>query len=108
MLRESIYYLVAQISGAIAGVGLANLMFDLPVFFVSTKIRAGSSQFLSEFIATFGLIAVINSVGKFRPQMVFLAVAALHHSGILVHGFDIFCKSGGNDCAVAFKHICGN
>lgn len=70
-----IYYLLAQMTGAFAGVGLANLMFDLPVFFASTKIRAGNSQFLSEFVATFGLIAVIKSVVKFRPQMVFLAVA---------------------------------
>jgi glycerol uptake facilitator-like aquaporin len=74
-LTESIYYLIAQISGAFAGVGLANLMFDLPVYFASTKIRAGNSQFLSEFVATFGLIAVIQSVAKFRPNMVFLAVA---------------------------------
>ena len=72
---ECIYYLIAQSFGAIAGVGLANLMFDLPVFFASTKIRAGNSQFLSEFVATFGLIAVIRAVIKFRPNMVFLAVA---------------------------------
>ncbi len=74
-LTETFYYLLAQISGAFAGVGLANLMFDLPVYFASTKIRAGNSQFLSEFVATFGLIAVINSVVKFRPNLVFLAVA---------------------------------
>lgn len=73
--RESIFYLIAQITGAFAGVGLANLMFDLPVYFASTKIRAGNSQFLSEFVATFGLIAVIQAVVKFRPKMVFLAAA---------------------------------
>ncbi len=74
-LNEAGFYLAAQIGGAFAGVGLANLMFDLPVFFASTKIRAGNSQFLSEFVATFGLIAVIQSVAKFRPKLVFLAVA---------------------------------
>ena len=73
--REAVFYILAQISGAFAGVGLANLMFDLPVYFASTKIRAGNSQFLSEFVATFGLIAVIQCVVKFRPKMVFLAVA---------------------------------
>ena len=73
--RESIFYLIAQITGAFAGVGLANLMFDLPVYSASTKIRAGNSQFLSEFVATFGLIAVIQAVVKFRPKLVFLAVA---------------------------------
>lgn len=73
--RESIFYLIAQITGAFAGVGLANLMFDLPVYSASTKIRAGNSQFLSEFVATFGLIAVIQAVVKFRPNLIFLAVA---------------------------------
>ncbi len=74
-LTESVCYLTAQITGAFAGVGLANLMFDLPVYFASTKIRAGNSQFLSEFVATFGLIAVIQAVAKFRPNLIFLAVA---------------------------------
>jgi glycerol uptake facilitator-like aquaporin len=73
--RESVLYLPAQIIGAFAGVALANLMFDLPVYSASTKIRAGNSQFLSEFVATFGLIAVTQSVVKFRPNLVFLAVA---------------------------------
>jgi len=74
--RESAFYIVWQIAGAFFGVGLANLMFDLPVYFASTKVRAGSSQFLSEFVATFGLIMVIQTGVKFRPQLVFLMVAA--------------------------------
>ena len=74
--RESALYILWQILGAFFGVGIANLMFDLPVFFASTKIRAGSSQFLSEFIATFGLIMVIQTGVKFRPKLVFLMVAS--------------------------------
>lgn len=74
--REGGFYLAAQTAGAFFGVGIANLMFDLPMFFASTKIRAGSSQFLSEFVATFGLIAVIQTGVKFRPNLVFLMVAA--------------------------------
>lgn len=73
---EFFYYAVFQIAGAVFGVALANLMFNLPIFFISTKTRTGSSQFLSEFIATFGLIAVIYSVSKYRPNLVFLAVSA--------------------------------
>jgi glycerol uptake facilitator-like aquaporin len=68
-------YILLQISGAFFGVALANLMFDLPVFFASTKIREGHSQFLSEFIATFGLIAVIRLGVKFRPNLVAVMVA---------------------------------
>ena len=74
--RESALYILWQVLGAFFGVGIANLMFDLPVFFASTKIRVGSSQFLSEFIATFGLIMVIQTGVKFRPNLVFLMVAS--------------------------------
>lgn len=74
--RESFLYILSQLAGAFFGVGTANLMFDLPVYFASTKIRTGNSQFLSEFVATFGLIAVIRAGIKFRPNLVFLMVAS--------------------------------
>ncbi|HXG84879.1 MAG TPA: aquaporin, partial [Pyrinomonadaceae bacterium] len=73
--RESGFYVAAQVTGAFFGVGVANLMFDLPLYLASTKIRTGGSQFLSEFVATFGLIAVIKCGVKFRPNSVFLMVA---------------------------------
>lgn len=69
-------YVAAQIFGGVCGVGAANLMFDLPVFFLSTKVRSGASQFFSEFVATFGLLAVILATTKFRPQVTPFAVAA--------------------------------
>ena len=69
-------YAAAQISGAIFGVGAANLMFDLPIFFLSTRQRSGSALLLGEFIATFGLIAVILATVKFRPLITPFAVAA--------------------------------
>ena len=74
--RESAFYILWQILGAFFGVGIANLMFDLPVYFASIKVRVGSSQFLSEFIATFGLIMVIQTGVKFHPKLVFLMVAS--------------------------------
>ncbi|HSK71498.1 MAG TPA: MIP/aquaporin family protein [Pyrinomonadaceae bacterium] len=74
--RNCLFYLQAQILGAFAGVGLANLMFELPAFSASTKIRAGNAQFLSEFVATFGLIAVIQAGIKFRPNLIPFMVAS--------------------------------
>jgi len=74
--RESFIYIFFQIAGAFFGVGIANLMFDLPIYFASTKIRVGKSLFLSEFVAAFGLIAVIRAGVKFRPNLVFLMVAS--------------------------------
>src|ERR671939_1763913 len=42
--REVPAYLVAQVVGAVAGVAAADVMFELPVFFVSRKTRAGGAQ----------------------------------------------------------------
>lgn len=74
--REVFSYLIAQILGAFCGVALANLMFELPVYSTSTKIRTGGSQFLAELIATFGLIAVIQCGIKFHPNKIALMVAS--------------------------------
>ena len=74
--REVPVYIVAQTVGAFVGVGLANLMFDLPVFFAAHKIRSGGSQFLSEFVATFGLLAVIWGCVRHRSNVIAFAFAA--------------------------------
>ena len=74
--RDVPIYLIAQVFGALCGVGLANYMFELPVFFASTKIRAGNARLVSEFAATFGLFAVIQAGLKFKPHLVPALVAA--------------------------------
>ena len=76
-LKEASVYIVAQILGALLGVGVANLMFDLPVYFASTKVRTGPSQWLGEFVATFGLIAVIAGCSRLQKAVVVpFAIAA--------------------------------
>lgn len=62
--KEALLHIVAQITGALLGTAIANLMFDLPILFASTKIRTGPSQWLGEFVATFGLVAVIIAVTR--------------------------------------------
>ena len=52
-------FIFAQFLGALAGAGLENLLFDLPVFTASTHVRGGGHLFLSEIIATAGLIFTI-------------------------------------------------
>jgi glycerol uptake facilitator-like aquaporin len=69
-------YVVAQILGAFAGAAIAHLMFGLPLFSASHQARAGARQIFSEFIATFGLVAVIWGCVKFRSPMMPFAVAA--------------------------------
>ncbi len=58
-ISETVQYILAQFSGALIGAGLANLLFELPVFTASTKVRNGGHLFLSEIIATAGLIFII-------------------------------------------------
>ena len=69
-------YIGAQVVGAFVGVGTANLMFDLPVFSWSRHVRQGPSQTLSEFVATFGLLAVIWGCSRLRSAAVPFAVGA--------------------------------
>jgi glycerol uptake facilitator-like aquaporin len=74
--REVPGYMLAQIVGAFAGVAAAHAMFGKPVFFASEHVRAGGSQLFSEFVATFGLLAVIWGVVRRRPSAVPFAVGA--------------------------------
>lgn len=60
-------YVVAQLLAGILGAYLAHLMFAEPVLQVSTKFRDGPGQALSEFVATFGLLATILGCLRFRP-----------------------------------------
>lgn len=73
--REVPAYLSAQISGAFAGVAAANLMFGLPVFFASQRGRHGAAQLFGEFVATFGLLAVVWGCARLRSAAGAVAVA---------------------------------
>jgi glycerol uptake facilitator-like aquaporin len=74
--RETPAYLVAQTAGALAGVIAAHMMFGLTVVSVSTHVRSGAAQAFSEFVATFGLLAVIWGCARSRPAAVPFAVGA--------------------------------
>lgn len=67
-------YIPAQFVGAVLGVWLAHLMFGEPVLQISFKARDGWGQLVSEFVATFGLIATILGVTRHRADTVPWAV----------------------------------
>jgi len=67
-------YVVAQIVGAIAGVLLAHAMFDLPIVQVSNTVRTGAGQWISEVVATFGLVLSILLTVRHRPDFVAVVV----------------------------------
>lgn len=74
--REIPAYCCAQILGAVAGVAVANLMFGLPIFFISQRVRTGSGQWLGEFVATFGLVLIIWGCTRARSPLIALWVGA--------------------------------
>ena len=67
---DAVLYVLAQIGGGIAGTCLAHLMFDLPIMTASTHIRAGHAQWLSEGVATFGLVLTILAGLRFQAQSI--------------------------------------
>jgi len=75
-------YIAAQLAGAVIGVYVAHAMFAVPIFEVSAKLRDGPSQWLAEFVATFGLLATI--AGSIRlsssttPMLVGLYITAAY------------------------------
>lgn len=67
-------FVAAQIIGGIAGVLAAHVMFDLTVFQVANVSRDGPAQWFAEFVATFGLVAVILLTLQAKPEAVPMAV----------------------------------
>lgn len=74
--REVPAFLAAQFVGAPAGVVLAHAMFGEVAVTPSTHVRAGGAQFVSEVVATFGLLAVIWACARRRPTAAPFAVGA--------------------------------
>ena len=68
-------YIGAQFFGAIVGVMMAHVMFELPLIFPSQHVRTGSAQWFSEAVATFGLVIVILHGAKSSAITVAASVA---------------------------------
>lgn len=63
-------YVAMQLAGAIAGVLLAHAMFELPLLQPGIRVRSGAAQWLSEAVATFGLLLTILLGQRHRPAAV--------------------------------------
>lgn len=75
--RDAGLYIVAQTVGACCGAVVANLMFELPAIELSTKVRSSPALWLSEVVATIGLLLVIHGcVRSGRTNAVPFAVGA--------------------------------
>jgi glycerol uptake facilitator-like aquaporin len=75
--REAAAYLPAQVGGCIGGAVLANLMYSEPAVSISARQRASAGHFLSEIVATAGLLLVIFALVRTgRAQAAAAAVGA--------------------------------
>jgi glycerol uptake facilitator-like aquaporin len=73
--RDTALYIAAQVVGGCVGAMLANLMFELPAIELSTKSRSSPALWLSEIIATVGLLLIIHGcVRTGRANVVAFAV----------------------------------
>ena len=73
-LNEALAYVGVQIIGAIMGTLVAHAMFEEILLQISANIRNGPAQWLSEGVATFGLVATILGTLRWRPEAVPTAV----------------------------------
>jgi glycerol uptake facilitator-like aquaporin len=74
--RDLILYWTAQISGALVGVLLTHVMFDQELLQISQKVRVGAHLWVSEVVATFGLISVIALAGRKHVEFAPMAIAS--------------------------------
>ena len=68
--RDAALYGGAQVAGGVAGTLLAHAMFDLPLWQWGMQVRSGGGQWLSEGVATFGLVLVILAGMQLRREAV--------------------------------------
>lgn len=68
-------FIAAQIVGGIVGVLIAHAMFNLPLLEQGTTVRTGIGQWISEFVATFGLLLTIGLGSRHRAEAVPALVA---------------------------------
>jgi glycerol uptake facilitator-like aquaporin len=81
--KELTVYIMAQMIGAYLGVIITHIIFNLPVFDISSVERIGVHLLFSEVIVTFGLIAVIALSGKKHVEFAPMSVAAYIAAGYL-------------------------
>jgi arsenate reductase len=76
-LASAAAYSAAQVAGAIVGAIVANAMFDLSVFQISSHLRVSTGTLIGEVIATAGLVALIQIlISRKQDSVIAVSVAA--------------------------------
>lgn len=80
-VKTAAAFIATQIVGGVVGVLLAHAMFDMELLQASVKARTGIGQWISEGVATFGLLAAILGCLRHRPEAVPYAVGLFISAG---------------------------
>ena len=107
-LGAAVPYWVVQVAGGLAGMALAHGMFDQPVWQFSTNARSGAGQWLAEAVATFGLVATILAVSRFRSEALPYAVGLYNTAGYWVYGLDFVCQPRRHHCPLFYRYVFGH
>ena len=103
-LRLAFEYCFVQLCGAIAGVWLAHVMFALPILQTSEHVRTGIGQWVSEAIATAGLLLTIGGCTRFaRAQTA--AAAGAYIAAAYWFCIDVIRQSCRNGCASHERYV---
>ena len=90
---ENLYkYIIAQLSGAIFGVWLTHIFFNLPIIQFSTKTTDSLALWVSELVATLILLSVINIGMKYAKEQIALLVALTVTAGYWFTSSTFFCN----------------
>ena len=104
--RHALAYLPAQVAGCISGAILANLMFSDPAVTWSTKHRASGAHWLSEVVATLGLLLVIFSLARTgRGSSAPAAVGAYIGARLLLHQLHQLRQPGHHHRSDVHQHL---
>ncbi len=105
--REVPWFMTAQIAGAFAGVAVTHVMFGEPLFTAGTQVRSGTPQLVSEFVATFGLLAVVWGCGRHRAEAIPVAVGAYITAAIWFTASTAFANPAVSLARAATNTFCG-
>ena len=106
--REAAAYLPAQVAGCVAGAVLANLMFAQAAVSVSAKHRATPAHFLSEVIATLGLILVVFALARSGSSRSASAAVGAYIGAAYSHVLDQLRQPGDHDRPDVLRHLRGD
>ncbi len=101
----ALLYVAVQVIAAIAGVWIAHLMFDLPVWQISTTVRSGSRSMARRSRCDLWTAAHNIRMSGAGAGCHPLCGRPLHYVGLLVHRIDIVRQSGGDHRPFAFGHV---